>query len=54
MDGAAYVVADAGADMLPYIVSIDSAVQSIENGIWVTAAILFAFAFAYMAVRWFR
>lgn len=46
------LVADAGAELLPYVVSIDSAVQSIEQGIWVIAAVVFAFAFAYMALRW--
>lgn len=46
------LVADVSAEILPYVVSIDSSVQSIEQGIWVIAALVFAFAFAYMAVRW--
>ena len=56
------------SELIPYLSSIDSSVdtvvarfdslltvaQSIEAGVWVLAAVLFSFAFAYMAVRWFR
>lgn len=56
------------SELIPYLSSIDSSVdtvvarfdslltvaQSVEAGVWVLAAVLFSFAFAYMAVRWFR
>lgn len=47
------LVADAGTDLLPFVSDITSRVQSIETACWVTAAAIVAFAFAYMAMRWF-
>lgn len=49
----ALLVADAGTDLLPFVSDIASRVQSIETACWVTAADIVAFAFAYMAMRWF-
>lgn len=47
------VVADAGTDLLPIVSDIASRVQSIETACWIIAAAVVAFAFAYMAMRWF-
>lgn len=52
MGGAVDTVVDVGAEILPHIISLEASVQSIEHGVWVCAAILFAFAFTYMAWRW--
>lgn len=49
----ALLVADAGTDLLPFVSDIVSRVQSIETACWVIAAAVVAFAFAYMAMRWF-
>lgn len=49
----ALLVADAGTNLLPFVSDIASCVQSIETACWVTAAAIVAFAFAYMAMRWF-
>lgn len=49
----ALLVADAGTDLLPFVSDIASRVQSIETACWVAAAAIVAFAFAYMAMRWF-
>lgn len=49
----ALMVADATSDIMPYIISMDSATRSIDNGVWLLAGAFIAFAFAYFAVRWF-
>ena len=49
----ATVVADAGTDLLPIVSDIASRVPSSETACWVIAAAIVAFAFAYMAMRWF-
>lgn len=54
MDGSLISVADATSNLLPYLVSIDTATHSIDQGIWLMAGVLVAFAFAYFIVGWFN